>query len=1083
MTLLDDLQALDLSDIIDAKADINIAISADEITRLIDEGAVTRTLGDVGLAIEVAVAAVEDPATIVEPLGELLLSIVEQIDTGDVPVAEYVEAVAAAARVIASLITMLTGDSNAIQIGESPTIGDALELAGGALGDNAVQFGSEISQFRSLVQSVERGLPNDVDELLAAALPIILPFDLAGLDATREWALAIEAQLGSITIEPRLIEGLVGVLADIEAAANAGDLAALNAALGRLERVRQSTIDQLAGALRSVAGALAAVRIENGVGALHDLRSTLAGADETVFELLDGWRSMLVEAADLVDEIDAAEFLGHAGVFLDEVETQARGFLLDGINGAVEVVKDWLRGLLREIPIRPLRLQLSDAIEDVARAIEGADVDAPVDALRLALGEVTAVLVEADPAAAVQSAVAEVEVAIRQLLDDIEAALGDITDAINNVAAEAEAVLSRAVAGLADFSVVVDDITAAIEAAGIVEAAEEIAKTLAELSDDIGELLGSAPLPDALRQGVEQIISTLEDIDLDAAIGEPLREVAAQLQIPDDVATTVREGLEAVADAITSLVPEDVIADLDALIAEAFAELENLDISALTDGISGAIGDAAEVFEGIRLVDHVEPAGAAFDELLGAVDQVHPRRLLAPAIDLYNEIFQAVPIPDPETMASRAGTVVSQAGESMGRAAAEPVRTAVSPSATTPPAGSDAQPAVEAPPDDLRPGDVVRLIGFLPMKLREAIDVLEDGEAASMLEGIGDAIGGVGASLLRVRDQILDLDRSLGVSFDTTLAPLASAQLNAQLAVRNSTLVAEGSVDVSVSLGQIALAGPADIEHQLRGELALVHERCGAVCGSLSGDIAADLDSVAGLLDRLVPADLLSDVDSLLAALDPEPIAAEFDALLGSIVDLLPDFLSSADAELREFEARVRALIDEFNPGALMQRFLGVFDVIREELALLDPARLADELGEVHAAIRAAVSAYDPRVIVGEIDVVIVQVAASIRGLDPAGLVPDLTGIADQVARVSDILPVNALEGVGAELEAVGAELRSLNIDAMLEAVNALTPQLAEGIEILIESVRTELVNLLQSIQYSSSNASASVTVSAEVSV
>ncbi|MGH9136456.1 MAG: hypothetical protein ACRD0G_05325, partial [Acidimicrobiales bacterium] len=131
--------------------------------------------------------------------------------------------------------------------------------------------------------------------------------------------------------------------------------------------------------------------------------------------------------------------------------------------------------------------------------------------------------------------------------------------------------------------------------------------------------------------------------------------------------------------------------------------------------------------------------------------------------------------------------------------------------------------------------------------------------------------------------------------------------------------------------------------------------------------------------------------------------------------------------------------------------------------------------------IKAALTAYDPRVIAGDLDQVLADVAAAIRGLDPSGLLPDLSGISAQVDRLGDILPVNALAGVGTQLEAVGDELRTLDVQGMLDVVNALPPEIAEAITLLIEAVRDEIKALLESIKYASTSASASVSVSGSV--
>ncbi|HEY3485245.1 MAG TPA: hypothetical protein VGK49_07665, partial [Ilumatobacteraceae bacterium] len=98
-----------------------------------------------------------------------------------------------------------------------------------------------------------------------------------------------------------------------------------------------------------------------------------------------------------------------------------------------------------------------------------------------------------------------------------------------------------------------------------------------------------------------------------------------------------------------------------------------------------------------------------------------------------------------------------------------------------------------------------------------------------------------------------------------------------------------------------------------------------------------------------------------------------------------------------------------------------------------------------------------------------------------AGLMPDLSGIEAQILRVGDILPVNALAGVGTQLTAVGDELRALDVQGMLEAVNALVPEVADAIAFLIDAVRDEIVDLLESIQFASSGGSVSVSASVEV--
>ncbi len=1078
MTLLDDLQSLDLSAVLDAKASISVTVNSESILDLTGNGAAETILGDLGTTISTAVAAVEDPEQIAASLLEAATQLLGELDLGDLPIAEFIEAMSTAARILAQVVEMLSGDPAAISPTEGGgSLGGFLEAAGGAFGDHASVVSGGLSRLRALIATAESGLPSDPGALLEVALQILVPLDGNGLEEARSWSSEVQAQLDGIGIDPDLTTGLVSAVGQVTTAATAGNASELESSLQSLAAIRDSTVAQLGSAMRTSTSAMAQLQISSRADLVRDLRSSLASLDETAFDLLDGWREMIASVRSTVEDIDPTEIVAHFEAMLDTLEANATDVLLRGVDGSVEVVKQWLRDLLREVPIRPLRQQLSTAIADVANSIGSADLDAGVDFLRETLRDVSNTINDADPAVLVQAAVDELEAVIAEAINSLAVALSSITDAIDAVAGEAEAILTRAVEGLRDFGDVIEEITAAIDEAGILEAAEDIRRTLGELRDDISTLLSSAPIPDALRTGVEQIIATVESIDLDAAVGEPLRNVAAELQIPEEVATTVRDGLDAVAEAISSLVPADVIADLESMMGDLIEQIEQLDISSLTEGVSAVLDDAAGVFEGVNFTELLEPVGDGFQQLLSTVDNFHPRVLLSPAIDLYDQLLGAIPVPDPETIATRAAEVTSSAGESAARAATDPMRQAVAPDTATDALAEPDGPTPQEPPTDLRPGDVVRLIGFLPAKLKLSIEGLDGDAAGEVIAGINGALSGTATALREVRDSVVGLELAAETALDDSLAPLGAAVLDAQLALQGSAVFESGDTSVDVSYSLLAEVSPASLEVALLGDSEQMRDRAIEAAAGLSGQVADDLDATAKMLDSLVPSGLLADVESLLAALDPEPIAAELDALMVAVLELMPEVITSAEAELRALETRIRGLVDTFNPGTLMQRFLTVLDVLREELALLDPRRLADELGELHAQVRAVLAAYDPVAIAADLDGLLAEVAAAIRGLDPAGMMPDLSGIANQVTRVTEIIPVEALAGVGAQLEAVGEELRDLDITAMIEAVNRLPGEVSDSITLLVEAIRDEIVNLLESIRYSSLGGSESASV------
>ncbi len=1081
MTLLDDLNALDLSSIVSARADIEVSFGSAGLVGLLDSGSATAVLGDLGRVLETVTAGLDDPETLVAPILAAFADLAENLLPDDLPIAEYAEAITTGARLVGGLVAQLSGDPRGLSAAGT-SLGDVLDSAGGMLGDQASAIGDGLGRVRALVTSVERGLPGDPAALIGPALEIVLPFPTGPIDQLRASLAAVTAQLDQMVLRASLGDGLVTALRRLEVAADSGDRAAVEAALTVITSTRHATLDQIGEGLRRTASLLNGLDVADHLRPLIDLRAVLAGADDHVFALLEQWRELVVELGAVLDDLDPAVAMTHIGAFLDLAEAAATELLLGAVDDSVTFLQDRLRGLLRELPLRPLRHRLTDGIAGVAASINDADLAGPVTAVRSGLAEISRVVAELDPAALVQQAVEELEDLLAGALDSLEASLGTITAAIDLVASDASEILGRAVEGLHDVREVVDQITVAIEDAGIQEAADAIAAELHDLQEQVAELLGSAPIPDALRGSVDQLVTLLDSIDLDAAVGEPLRDIAAQIAIPGDLASTVQEGLQALAEAVVSLVPTDVIADLDGIVGDVLAEVQGLDLAPLTSGITAVLDQAASTLEGLgsdQLDALLAPAGEAFDQVVAVVDRLHPRLLLAPVITAYADLVGHLPVPDPTTMTTRAGSVISAAGEAAARAATAPVTQAVtgrSDGGAAGPAGTD--PSAQQPPADLRIGDVVRLIGFLPAKLREALHELQAGEAGVVLGRIDLLLAGTAAELREVRDRVVTVQGAIAAEVTRVLAPLGAAQLDAQLALESSVVVSAGGFDVEAGFDVIAQVGPGQMQAALAGDLAVVARRCEAVNGRLAGAVAHDLDAVADLLEAFLPGGVTGDLDTFLAALDPEPIAADLDAVMARVVDAVPDVLAAVGDDLHGLEARVRRLIDQLNPGTLAQRYLRVLDVVRDELAVLDPGRLADELGEVHGAVRAAIGAHDPRGLAADIDGILRAAAADVRSLDPSTLLPDLSGLTAQVERVGDLLPVEALAGIGEDLVEVGDELRALDIAQMIEAVNAVPPELADAISDLVESIRDELVALLASIRYAHPGGSASASVS-----
>jgi hypothetical protein len=219
--------------------------------------------------------------------------------------------------------------------------------------------------------------------------------------------------------------------------------------------------------------------------------------------------------------------------------------------------------------------------------------------------------------------------------------------------------------------------------------------------------------------------------------------------------------------------------------------------------------------------------------------------------------------------------------------------------------------------------------------------------------------------------------------------------------------------------------------------------------------------------------------DGLLAALDPEPIAAELDALAAAALKKAAQLLGQFDDELLAALMKIKQLFDELNPATQAQKFLRLVDVIRRELDVLDPALLADELGAIHAAVRSALMAYDPLSFAADLNAPIKKVADGLRDLKAQlpVIFGDLGFLEPLIATLDEVNPATILGGVGASLKDVGAELAKLDPSALLSAVDGIADRIRESFQRAVDAIIEELVALLESLRYAAGGGSAQLEI------
>ena len=204
---------------------------------------------------------------------------------------------------------------------------------------------------------------------------------------------------------------------------------------------------------------------------------------------------------------------------------------------------------------------------------------------------------------------------------------------------------------------------AGVDGLGIEQVTSQITEAITTLRTTAQAVLTVAPLPDALRPPVEQLIPTIEAIDLPAAIEQPVKRVLDQLRLPDGFSGS----LEAVVDRRQPGAERGHRRDPDrdqraARRAHAPAPRR------AARGITELLRSVASVLDGLDAPVGRGALRGPFNGVLAAVDAVEPTSLLKPVIDAFDKLLGAVSVPDPATGAARVSGVLTAAGESAGQA-------------------------------------------------------------------------------------------------------------------------------------------------------------------------------------------------------------------------------------------------------------------------------------------------------------------------------------------------------------------------------------------------------------------------------
>jgi archaellum component FlaC len=1069
VSIVVDLQGIDLGAIDTARAKITEAVNDEQVRKLLTGDVAGTALAGFGSAVA-ALKTTPNAEALLAPITAAAKSLLAKVTPGSLPIAEYTAAIRDGAGIVKKIVDVLQSDPKALA--ELLPIDRVTVLAKAMTAGYSISGVDEVARLRSLIVRFEGGLSVEPAELAKLAVEALLPF--GGVLELRGGINAILSAAVAIHLPPRRIEDLVLALDAVAAAA--ADPQKLAVALQKLATARRFTLDLIIKDLVAIRRAVEALDVAASLAPLLALAEKIRTGERGFLEMLDAIREQVQVARVDLEQFDPADVKPFIDEVLARIEAWARLNIEQPVDEQVAAAQTFVRGLFTELPLRSMRDQVSRFLAGIATAINDADLDAVAGQIKARIAEIGDAI--ADPqalAGEVQEVLADVRTAIEGVVAKVEGALGEVKARIEEVQVKLKEVLDRVVQVLHDFKALMDQLTAQIDNLGIESAVEQVVTAIRELRAQAEAILSAAELPAPLRPLVGQVIDALEGIDLEGLFG-PVRDALAQVQIPPQVNAQINDALGQVAEKLEKAIPASLIAAIEGEIGTLLETIRQFDPKKLEAALQAYVADASAFLKNLDVTGAVTQIRGPFQTLLDAIDAVHPRKLLAPAIEAYDSLLGGLKPPAAEERDSFS-TILDEAGAAATKELLAPVAqfTGAQPAVTT--SANAATPPATAPEPqlaDVRPGDLVRLFAWLPNKLREALQALPATVAGEALQTIDGFTAGLARDLRRLRVSIGDIEARIQEQLDEQLSLVGAAQMRAQLAIQ----VSAPGVDVDVSLSALATVSTGDLAAEIETSLNDIRGEAREAAAAIAGNSAVILERAADALESFRLAGAVATIDDLLAELDPEPLAAEIDAFAVAVLKKVQEVMPTLAADLEAAIRRLRELFQELNPVAQARKFFRVLDVIREELAILSPARLADELGDIHAAIRAAVAAYDPAELAKPIAEALQKIAGSIANLSVADLLGDVDFLEPIVKQIEAISPAAFLEDVGKQLKAVGEELQKLDPGALLDSVNQIVPRVEEGFEKAVEAIRAELIALLESLRYAADNASFSLEVS-----
>jgi len=483
------------------------------------------------------------------------------------------------------------------------------------------------------------------------------------------------------------------------------------------------------------------------------------------------------------------------------------------------------------------------------------------------------------------------------------------------------------------------------------------------------------------------------------------------------------------------------------------------------------------VKDSVRAIDFREliaPLTRLHAEMLARVDGVlDPEVIFRPLEQLYQPIVDLVDALDPLRLTALLEPHAAGVTAALGPHAGPPA-------AVTEGAGAlrAAIPETAVPDDPLfgyRPGDLLVPLIDLHRKLVEAVEGLEDRVLGPAAELLHHAVRGRLDALAprSIQGRIGGTLSLLGLEFDPAniSARLEEAQLRYQAVAELIAGAARAPLDAedaAVSVDVLALLPEVDPLHLLpdgaqRQGVQVASVRLEA--GVDLGELRASFVGLASRLDEMIPAFLgagplgAGPLRQALRALDPAPIREEINTLFDQVGRRLVALQAIMHAVLEEVALGAEKFLLPFSPGNVITLASRLHRAARDQVQALGPATFKDEVQTIFDVVKRQLAVLDPSLLADEFTAVREELLGKLDELVAAALPPP--GAFDDVAaRIGALKPSRLLAGVSESLEPLTDLIVKLDPSALLAplidvsgGVRAQLPDVLARIEAALDEV------------------------------